>query len=308
MLKPRALVRGSRVALIAPASPFDRDDFELGVEELRRLGFEPVYEDSVFARQSYLAGSPIVRAGAFKRAWADPGIDALIAVRGGYGSAQILPHLSVDEIRRTPKALIGYSDITMLLTYLTLHCHVVAFHGPMIDRRLSRGAEGYDLDSFARALCRTEPVGELTADGIETVREGDASGILLGGTMTQLLASFGTAFAFEPPPGHVLLLEEVAERPYRLDRMVTQFRQSGLLAKASAIVIGQLPGCDEPGGDPAGRAVMRSLFADFPGPVIVGFPTGHTTGPTMTLPLGVRCRIDARPSSATIVVEEAAVI
>ena len=308
MLKPRALKPGSRVALIAPASPFDRDDFERGVEELRHLGFEPVYEESVFARQSYVAGAATLRADAFKRAWTDPTIDALIAVRGGYGSAQVLPYLSVDEIRRTPKALVGYSDITMLLTYLTLHCHLVAFHGPMIDRRLSRGADGYDRGSFERALCRPEPAGELSAEGVETLREGKAAGVLLGGTMTQLLASFGTPFAFEPPPGHVLFLEEVAERPYRLDRMVTQLLQSGLLAKASAVVIGQLPGCDEPGGDPAGRAVMRSLFADFPGPVIIGFPSGHTTGPAMTLPLGVRCRVEARRSRPTIIIEEPAVI
>src|SRR6185503_14008884 len=107
---------------------------------------------------------------------------------------------------------------------------------------------------------------------------------------TQLLASLGTPFAFNPPPGYVLFLDEVAERPYRLDRMVTQLGQAGLLARASAVVIGQLPKCDEPSG-PTAQTVMANLFADFPGPVVMGFPSGHTTGPAMTLPFGVDCRV-----------------
>ncbi len=308
MLKPRALTPGSRLALVAPASPFDRDEFERGVAEVRALGLEPVYEPSVFARASYVAGAPSLRAEAFCRAWADPSIAGLMAVRGGYGSAQLLPLLSIDQMRRTPKALIGYSDITALLTFLTLHCGIVAFHGPMIDRRLSRGADGFDRESFDAVLCRAMPAGELTPPGLETLRQGRASGALLGGTLTQLLASIGTPFAFDPPPGHILFLDEAGERPYRLDRMVTQLRQAGLLARPSAVVIGELPGCDEPGGEPAGRAVMASLFADFAGPVVIGFPSGHTTGPVMTLPFGVRCRLEAPARQPRLIVEEAAVV
>jgi len=149
-------------------------------------------------------------------------------------------------------------------------------------------------------------MGELSAPGLDTLRPGEAAGVLLGGTLTQLLASLATPFAFAPPPGHVLFLDEVGERPYRLDRMVTQLRQTGLLARASAVVIGELPQCDEPSGDPTARAVMADLFADFPGPVVIGFPSGHTAGPSMTLPFGVSCRVIAgnRPR---LVIEEAAV-
>ncbi|HJZ71790.1 MAG TPA: hypothetical protein VKE51_08615, partial [Vicinamibacterales bacterium] len=172
--------------------------------------------------------------------------------------------------------------------------------------RLGRGADGYDADTFARALCRPEPMGELTAPGLESIREGDARGVLLGGTLTQLLASLGTPFAFTPPAGYVLFLDEVGERPYRLDRMVTQLKQAGLLAHASAVVIGELPRCDEPGGDPTARAVMADLFADFPGPVLIGFPSGHTVSPAMTLPFGVRCRV-VSAVTPRVVIEEAAV-
>jgi muramoyltetrapeptide carboxypeptidase len=183
---------------------------------------------------------------------------------------------------------------------------VVAFHGPMLDRRLGLGAAGYDGASFIRALCHTAPLGELAPDGLEVLRRGDASGTLLGGTLTQLLATLGTPYAFDPPDGYVLLLDEVGERPYRLDRMLTQARQARLLARARAIIIGELPNCDEPNDGLSGRAVMADLLAAFPGPVVFGFPTGHTAGPTMTLPLGVTCRVIAEPRPR-IVIEEAAV-
>jgi muramoyltetrapeptide carboxypeptidase len=149
-------------------------------------------------------------------------------------------------------------------------------------------------------------MGDLSSLGLETLRQGEVSGVLLGGTLTQLLASLATPFAFDPPPGHVLFLDEVGERPYRLDRMVTQLRQTGLLARAAAVVIGELPQCDEPSGDPTARAVMADLFADFPGPVLIGFPSGHTIGPAMTLPFGVSCRVIAG-SRPHLVIEEAAV-
>ena len=149
-------------------------------------------------------------------------------------------------------------------------------------------------------------MGEIAPPGLESIRQGEAAGPLLGGTLTQLLASLGTPFAFAPPAGYVLFLDEVGERPYRLDRMVTQLRQAGVLANASAVVIGELPRCDEPSGDPTARAVMAELFAEFPGPVVIGFPSGHTVTPAMTLPFGVRARVvaDARPR---LVIEEAAV-
>jgi len=243
---------------------------------------------------------------AVRAAFRDPSIGALVAVRGGYGSAQILPLLDVDEARRACKPFIGYSDLTAMLSFLTIQCGIVAFHGPMIDRCLSRGDAGYDRASFLNAVSRVEPVGELAPAGLEILRAGEKRGMLLGGTVTQLLATLGTKFAFDPPPGYVLFFEEVGERPYRLDRMVTQLRQSGLLARASAIVIGELNGCDEPGGQPTGRSVMTDVLAGFPGPILFGFPSGHTKGQVYTLPLGVQCRVvaEGRPR---LVIEEAAV-
>lgn len=307
MRKPRALKSGDRLAIVAPASAFDPHEFEAGVRELRTLGFEPVYDESVFARErDYLAGTAAMRATAIRRAWTDASIAGLVAVRGGFGSAHVLPLLDAAELQRTPKALVGFSDITTLLTFLTLDCGIVSFHGPMLEYRFARGEDGYDRQSFERALCRSAPMGELTAPDVATLRPGEAAGMLVGGTLTQLLASLGTPFAFAPPPGCVLFLDEVGERPYRLDRMMTQMAQAGLLARASAIVIGELPRCDEPSGNVLGRSVMADLLADFPGPVLIGFPSGHTEGPTLTLPLGVQARVVAG-SSPKLVIEEAAV-
>jgi muramoyltetrapeptide carboxypeptidase len=141
---------------------------------------------------------------------------------------------------------------------------------------------------------------------LEALRPGEASGVLLGGTLTQLVASLGTPFAFDPPPGHVLLVDEVGERPYRLDRMLTQLALAGILRRAGAIVVGELPGCDEPGGTPTARAAIADVLRDFPGPVLYGLPTGHATRPVLTVPLGVRARVvgAARPE---FVIEESAV-
>jgi muramoyltetrapeptide carboxypeptidase len=307
MFKARALRPGDRVAVVAPASSFARDAFDAGIEELRRLGFDPVYDDSVFARSRYTAGPPDLRATAFRRAWTDPSIAALIAVRGGYGSMQMLPFLHAAEIHRTPKAFIAYSDNTSLLTWITGQCGVVAYHGPMLEGRLARGEAGYDRDTFERVLMHASAPGAITHDGLQVIRSGEASGVLVGGTLTQLVASLGTPYAFDPPAGHILFLDEVAERPYRIDRMLTQLRLSGILSRAVALVFGEMPRCDEPGdGGPSIRAVVADLTDGFPGPVLFGLPSGHTTGPCLTLPLGVAARVVTTPSPA-LIIEEAAV-
>jgi muramoyltetrapeptide carboxypeptidase len=306
MLKPRALSPGDRLAVVAPASPFPREDFDRGIAELERLGFVPVFDESVFARHNYVAGSPELRAEALRGAWRDPSISGVIAVRGGYGSMQLLPLLDREEATRACKALIGYSDLTAILTFLTLQCGVVSFHGPMLAGRLGRGEEGYDHSTFERVLFRREPAGELAPESAVTLRRGEARGMLIGGTLTQLVASLGTPYAFDPPAGHVLFLDEVAERPYRIDRMLTQLRQAGLLARAAAVVFNEMPKCDEPSGEPTARAAIADLLKDFPGPVVFGFPSGHALGASITLPFGVGCRViaDARPR---LIIEESAV-
>lgn len=304
--RPPALVSGARLAIVAPASPFRRDDFEAGLAELRALGFEPVWDERVFARRDYVAGPPEHRAACLRDALRDPSIAGVVAVRGGYGSAQLLPWLDAAEARAARKALVGYSDVTALLSWMTLGCGVTAFHGPMIEGRFARGAEGYDRASFLRAVGDPTPLGELAPGGVEILRPGEAAGVLLGGTLTQLLASLGTPWAFDPPAGTILFVDEVGERPYRLDRMFTQLRHAGVLGRMAALVFGELPGCDEPGGTTA-RATVADLVEGFPGPVLFGFPSGHTAGPAWTLPFGVEARVVATGPRPRLVITSGAV-
>ena len=305
MIRPSPLHPGDRIAVVAPASGCAPEELERGEAELRRLGFEPVHSSAALERSTFSAGPPETRAADFMRAWADPSIKALVALRGGYGSAELLPLLHHLRPALAPKLFIGYSDTTALLSWLTCAGDVAALHGPMIDGRLAKGVEGYDERSFLSAL-RGESGVELVPPGLTTLRSGEATGFLYGGTMAMLTASLGTPYAFMPPGECILFLEDVNERPYRLVRMLTQLRQAGVLARARAIVFGEMRDCDEPGGRVTAADAIRDSLQDFHGPILVGFPSGHTTGPCWTLPLGALVRVVGAPSPA-VVVEEPAV-
>ena len=304
MQKPRALKSGDRVSVVAPASPFDRDVFDAGLSELRALGFEPSFDEQVFERTGYLAGTPEARAAALMAAWLDPTVAGIFAARGGYGSAELLPFLDPVVARGARKPLVGCSDLTSLLVYLTTCCDTVGCHGPMLVN-LADGVTGYDRASLLGAVSSTEPFGELRPEGVQVLSAGEARGPLLGGTLTQLVASLATPFAFSPPDGYVLLLDDVGERPYRIDRMLTQLKQAGLLARASAVVCAEFPDCrDDDGGD--ARSVVDVVLRAFDGPVLFGFPTGHTAGPLWTVPLGVDVTVSTDPVPR-LIIEEAAV-
>jgi muramoyltetrapeptide carboxypeptidase len=286
----RRLQSGDRVALVAPASPFARELLNAGVAELARLGLEAVYDESVFARDGFVAGPPETRAKAIHDAWADPSIAALIAMRGGYGSVQVLPLLDVALMKQARKPLIGYSDVTALLLFYVKH-GLVAIHGPMIERRVAAGPSAYDEASFRRVVMTAEPAGEFRPASLETLHAGDAAGLLVGGTLTQIVSLLGTPWTFTAPAGAVLFIEDIGERPYRVHRMLTQLAQAGVLAHAAALVFGEFPGCDEPGGGPTIKDTLSEFTTDFRGPVLFGFPSGHTSGATWTLPFGVRARV-----------------
>ena len=305
MITLRQVHSGDRVALVAPASSFPAEEVAAGVAELARLGLEAVYDASLFEHDRFVAGSPQVRAKAIQQAWADPSVAALFAMRGGYGSAQLLPLLDPALLRSSRKALIGYSDITAILSFYQLN-GLTAIHGPMIDRRLSRGPSAYDEASFRRVVMSSEPAGEFRPATLDVLHPGRAAGTLSGGTITQLVSSLGTPWAFTAPEGCALFLEDIGERPYRIHRMLNHLAQAGVISRACAIVFGEFPSCDEPGGDPSIRDVLRDFTANFPGPVLFGFPSGHTAGATWTLPFGVRAEV-VGDSSPAVVITEAAV-
>lgn len=296
---------GDTLALVAPASSFPREDFERGVTELSRLGFPVVYEPDVFARTGFVAGRAVDRALAFAGAWRRGDAQAVLAVRGGYGSVETLPFLNAETLGDGARAFVGYSDVTSLHIFLNCHLGFASVYGAMIDGRLAKGPQAYDPETFMAAMTAT-PIGELCPEGLEVLRPGEASGPLLGGTLTQVVGSLGTPYNFAPPAPYVLLIEDVGERPYRVQRALMQLRLSGLLARASAVVIGQMPGCDEPNGSYTARGVMADVLSDFPGPVLFGLPAGHTTTPCLSLPLGVEVRVVASARPALVFSEAAA--
>ncbi|MDQ3068700.1 MAG: LD-carboxypeptidase [Acidobacteriota bacterium] len=307
MVRPRALRAGDRVAIVSPASPFDRAEFDAGVAELRRLGLDPVWDDRVFAREPMVSGPPELRARAFLDALRDPGVAAIVAVRGGYGSVEILPQLDARELRDARKIICGYSDITSLLVYAVCHAGLVAFHGPMLERRLSRGALGYDAASFSAALFRPVAMGELRPDGISVMKTGTAHGMLVGGTLTQLAAGLGTPFGIRLDRPSILFIEDVGERPYKLRRMLVQMQLAGVFDRVTGIVLGTMTGCDEsPHGALSACDAIDAFFAGFDGPILSGFPSGHGDAPLWTLPFGVQASIST-DDGARLTIEEPAV-
>jgi muramoyltetrapeptide carboxypeptidase len=218
----------------------------------------------------------------------------------------VLPLLEGWHPEKNPKLFIGYSDTTSILTWLTCHRGITALHGPMLDGRLARGPSHYDPTSFLSLVSGLSTGLDMAPAGLCVVKAGEAEGRLFGGTLTQLAASLGTPYAFRPPDNSILFIEDVNERPYRIDRLLTQLRQSGALRTARALVFGEMRGCDEAEGTPTALDVIQSLAIDFPGPVLFGFPSGHTTGPCWTLPLGARVRVRTGPT-ALLRVEESPV-
>jgi muramoyltetrapeptide carboxypeptidase len=303
VLRPRALRNGDTVAVVSPASPFDRAEFDAGVAELRRLGLNPVWDERVFVREPMVSGSAEVRAELFRSALRDPAVKAIIAVRGGYGSIEILPYLDPSEIREARKIICGYSDITSLLVYAVCHAGLVAFHGPMLDRRLSRGRDGYDRASFESATMAPSPMGELRPAGLSVLKQGRAEGMLIGGTLTQLAAAVGTPYALRLDGPAILFLEDVNERPYKIRRMLMQLKLAGVLGPVTGIVIGAMPDCDEP--SITACDVISRCFADFDGPILAGFPSGHGLSPTWTLPFGVGASITTEHGGALVIAEAA---
>lgn len=304
LLRPPRLAPGARVALVAPASPFRREEFEAGAAELARLGLDVVVDERIFVRESYVAGPPELRAEVLRAALVDPSIAGIIGVRGGFGSAQLLPRLDPALPRQHPKVFVGSSDLTALLGWY-LAAGVTCFHGPMVEPRLARGPAGYDVHSLTGAIMHAEPMGCLAPASLQVLQHGEADGVLTGGTLTQLAASLGTPWAFDPPQGCVLFLEDVGERPYRLDRLLTQLEQAGVLARAAGVLLGEFLGCDEPDGSIRAREVLTHRLRGIGRPVVIGFPSGHTRGPAWTLPFGVRARLVTQPDPAVIVEEPA---
>ncbi|MCA9607491.1 MAG: LD-carboxypeptidase [Myxococcales bacterium] len=277
-----ALREGAHLRLIAPASPFPKEDFERGVARLReryRVSFDP----SIFARDAYLAGDDARRAAELRRALTEDGIDAVVAARGGYGATRLLDAVRVEDVR--PRLLVGFSDLTALHA-LFARAGLRSLHASMVAA-LGRGTDAA-LEAWRAAVEGAVPPAMVD---LVSIAPGRAEGPLIGGNLAVLHALVGTPYA-PPLDGAILFLEEIGEAPYRVDRMLTTLRQAGWLARVAGIAVGQLTRC-APGPD--GREISHVIadrLGDLGIPVVAGVPSGHEEE-NAPLPLGAPVHLDA---------------
>ena len=315
LLKPPALRSGDTVGVIAPASVVDSAELERGAEALRRLGYEVAYADSIFARDGYFAGPVRRRVDELHHMFERPDVRAIVCARGGYGCNYLLPHLDLDLIRRHPKILLGYSDVTALLTWIHDQTGLVTFHGPMVakdfatpvGRQWAGSPEGVHPAAWECAVGGWLGYDAAEAD-VNAMVEGDAEGKLYGGCLTILAASLGTPYEIQTRDT-VLFLEDVNARPYQVDRALMQLAQAGKFAGVRGLVFGEMMGCAEGGATaPLWAMIERLVRQQCPGvPVAVGFRSGHVSRHNITLPLGVPCRLAVRKADVRLTILEAAV-
>jgi muramoyltetrapeptide carboxypeptidase len=295
VILPPPLRRGDAVRVIAPSSPFDPAALQRGLEVLSgRLGLEPRLRADLSARRAYLAGDDARRTDEWREAVADPEARAIFCARGGYGAMRILPAVDPAPLLARPKALVGFSDVTALHAVLN-RAGLATLHGPVVTQ-LGRAPDDAvrHLEALLFGTARRPGAWEVPSPGsglvaARTIRPGRTTGPLLGGTLTILAHLAGTPFA-PRLDGAILLLEDVGEKPYRVDRCLTQLRLAGALGGIAGIAVGQLTACDDAGVLAAD--VVREAALALGVPAIEGLPVGHDDA-NFAVPLGARATLVA---------------
>lgn len=290
----KPLKSGSLVALVAPAGPLQNpEELPRAQENARSLGWEPLVGAHAGGRVGYLAGHDRDRLNDINRALRDPKIDAIWCLRGGYGMMRILPGIDYDALSRSPKAIIGYSDVTALHAAVQRKCKLITYHGPTAREVLTE----FSRDSFQRAIVEQEDSCGV-AHGARELNAGSAEGRLVGGNLAVLASLCGTAYMPDLIDG-ILILEDINEPVYRVDRMLEQLRLAGVLNGCKAIVFGNCTGCDE---TIAGRSfddVLGELAHALGVPCLAGIPIGHIAE-QWTIPLGAMAKLDTAGRRLTV--------
>jgi muramoyltetrapeptide carboxypeptidase len=291
-MRPRALHPGATLAVVSPASTAKPDLVHSGIAHLHALGYKTVLgEHALDGGPLYYAGTVEDRLRDLLAAFADPAIDGIICTRGGWGSAELLPHLDGALIRANPKIFIGYSDHTSLHCWLHNEANLVTFYGPMVAADFSRD-DGVDLASWQHSLQGDGAWALGVADGLRVLRPGVASGRLDGGCISIFTEALGTPYAPRIQEDSIFFLEDIGTKPYQWDRMLLHLRYSGLLERVTGIVFGDMRQCvssDE--AEYLDRAILHAL-RDFDGPIAIGLRSGHVSVANVTLPLGVPATLD----------------
>ena len=281
-----------------------RELLEAGCDGLRRAGYEPFYLDSILERDLYFAGSVERRARELKDMFARDDIRAIVCARGGYGANYLPLTLDPTKIVAHPKILVGYSDITTLLCCIADAANFVTFHGPMVAKDFAI-ADGVDMESWQNALGGAEEwkIGE--GSGAKPLVKGEAEGILYGGCLSMLVASIGTPHEIRTA-GTILFVEDIAAKPFQIDRMLMQLKLAGKLSDVRGIIFGEMLDCQQsPDQDYTLEEVVLRIVEDLRIPVAFGLRSGHVSRANITLPIGVRARLTVKEAVELRILEAA---
>lgn len=305
LVKPAALRPGDTIGIIAPASNIKQADLDAGCEALRRSGYKPFYFDSILDRDRYFAGSVDRRVRELEEMFARDEVRAILCARGGYGANYLLNKINLSKIKAHPKIFIGYSDVTCLLTYFT-DAGLVTFHGPMAAKDWAHD-NGVNLSSWHSALSQSAPWDVPLNSEVAALIEGEAEGILYGGCLSILVASLGTPYGIKTA-NRLLFLEDVAAKPYQIDRMLMQLKLAGRLANVRGIIFGQMLDCFQSANqDYSLQDVVTRIVSDLGVPVAFGLRSGHVSAGNITLPFGVKAKLSVRNGEVDLKILDSAV-
>lgn len=290
----KAVYPGDTLGIVGPSSTLGDHGLEKGLAVLHQLGYKTKLGASATAHWGYLAGTDELRARDMANMFADDDVDGIICLRGGYGATRLLPLLDYQTIAVHPKVFIGFSDITALHTVFLQRCHFMPIHGTMV-MSLGRDASAYTTDCLAKGLINPYPLGKIPMPSgwhMETIIPGDVTGTICGGNLMLLAATAGTPYALKIPNA-ILLIEEVGEEAYSLDRMLCQLEESGIIAHAKGIIFGEFTRCEPTEPAPyefTSRDIIYQYAKRWNKPAVWGFPAGHGTDNTW-LPLGMKTHL-----------------
>ena len=294
--KPVPLRRGGRIGVVAPAGCVDDELLSAGVQALQQDGFQVELAPGVHDRKGYLAGDDEKRARDLEGFFCRPDLDAIFCARGGFGSIQLIPHLTERIFRSHSKIFAGYSDVTILLNWLLQKCGMVTFHAPMVAMDFARGLTQRSIDHLWGTLTGEKWMWKIEVG--EVIRSGKVQAEMMGGCLSVVVTTLGTPYEIDTA-GKMLFLEDVGEKPYRVERMLTHLKLAGKLEKLAGLVFGDFTQCEGEGPRDV-RAIIGELFHKAPYPVVMGIPAGHGQE-NLALPFGVKMALDADVGTLSLI-------
>lgn len=314
IIKPARLYPGDKVALTAPAWLISENDLNVSIEKIKQLGFEPVYSDKILGRHGYFSGTDQERADDFNNMIKNPEIKAIIFVNGGYGCTRILDLLDYDAIKKNPKIIMGFSDCTALINAIHDNTGLITFHGP-ISRTLHHNYSRQQFENIA-----IDPTDRYVIESSDndlhkfdedktferyTITSGNAQGKLIGGNLTLVCSLIGTPYQLDLQD-KIVMIEDIGEEPYRIDRMLTQLISSGELSKAAGIAFGICKGCDKSDKSIAPNSftlkqVIEERIKPLNIPAVYGLSFGHNEN-NFIFPIGLDAELNA--DNMTIMLKE----